>query len=123
MSPIPSGTGRSGARVLSGSSVTFNPSPSRSPSSVRSSDSNGLWTSVAGIAGILFGAMFMAAHAAQGPTLGLPQMIQSRAQFGYTGVIVPLVATTLTFVGFNVVTAIIIKQGLFDIFRTGTRLR
>ncbi len=81
---------------------------------------NGLWTSVAGIAGILFGAMFMAAHAAQGPTLGLPQMIQSRAQFGYTGVIVPLVATTLTFVGFNVVTAIIIKQGLFDIFGWNT---
>jgi nucleobase:cation symporter-1, NCS1 family len=81
---------------------------------------NGLWTSVAGIAGILFGAMFMAAHAAQGPTLGLPQMIQSRAQFGYTGVIVPLVATTLTFVGFNVVTAVIIKQGLFDIFSWNT---
>ncbi len=81
---------------------------------------NGLWTSIAGIAGILFGAMFMAAHAAQGPTLGLPQMIQSRAQFGYTGVIVPLVATTLTFVGFNVVTAVIIKQGLFDIFGWNT---
>jgi nucleobase:cation symporter-1, NCS1 family len=77
---------------------------------------NGLWTSVAGITGILFGAMFMAAHSAQGPTLGLPQMIQSRAQFGYSGVIVPLVATTLTFVGFNVVTIVIIKQGLLDIF-------
>jgi NCS1 family nucleobase:cation symporter-1 len=47
-------------------------------------------------------------------------MIQSRAQFGYTGVIVPLVATTLTFVGFNVVTAVIIKQGLFDIFGWNT---
>jgi purine-cytosine permease-like protein len=77
---------------------------------------NGLWTSVAGIAGILIGAMFMAAHSAQGPALGLPQMIQSRAQFGYSGVIVPLVATTLTFVGFNVVTIVIIKQGLLDIF-------
>jgi NCS1 family nucleobase:cation symporter-1 len=77
---------------------------------------NGLWTSMAGIAGILFGAIFMAAHAAQGPVLGLPQMIQSRAQFGYRGVVVPLVATTLTFVGFNVVTVVIIKQGLFDIF-------
>ncbi|HEY1761210.1 MAG TPA: cytosine permease [Acidimicrobiales bacterium] len=81
---------------------------------------NGLWTSVAGIAGILIGAMFMAAHSAQGPTLGLPQMIQSRAQFGYSGVIVPLVATTLTFVGFNVVTIVIIKQGLLDIFGWNT---
>ena len=77
---------------------------------------NGLWTSIAAIAGILFGALFMAAHAAQGPTLGLPQMIQSRAQFGYSGVIVPVIATTLTFVGFNVVTVVIIKQGLFGIF-------
>jgi nucleobase:cation symporter-1, NCS1 family len=77
---------------------------------------NGLWTSLAGISGILFGATFMAAHAAQGPILGLPQMIQSRAQFGYRGVVVPLVATTMTFVGFNVVTVVIIKQGLFDIF-------
>jgi NCS1 family nucleobase:cation symporter-1 len=77
---------------------------------------NGLWTSVAGVAGILCGAMFMAAHAAQGPTLGLPQMMQSRAQFGYRGVIVPVFATTLTFVGFNVVTVVIIKQGLANVF-------
>lgn len=77
---------------------------------------NGLWTSVAGISGILFGAILMAAHAAQGPQLGLPQMIQSRAQFGYRGVIVPVVATTFTFVGFNVVTLVIIKQGLLSSF-------
>jgi nucleobase:cation symporter-1, NCS1 family len=81
---------------------------------------NGMWTSIAGVTGILFGAMFMAAHAAQGPTLGLPQMIQSRAQFGYSGVVVPVTATTLTFVGFNVVTLVIIKQGLFDIFHWNT---
>jgi purine-cytosine permease-like protein len=60
--------------------------------------------------------MFMAAHAAQGPVLGLPQMIQSRAQFGYRGVMVPVAATTLTFVGFNVVTLVVIKQGLLSIF-------
>ncbi|MGC8628358.1 MAG: purine-cytosine permease family protein [Acidimicrobiales bacterium] len=77
---------------------------------------NGLWTSVAGIAGILFGAIFMAAHAAQGPALGIPQMVQSRAQFGYSGVILPVAATTLSFIGFNVVTVVIIKQGLSHIF-------
>lgn len=81
---------------------------------------NGLWTSVAGVAGILCGAMFMAAHATQGPVLGLPQMIQSRAQFGFRGVIVPVLATTLTFVGFNVVTVVIIKQGLTSIFAWNT---
>jgi NCS1 family nucleobase:cation symporter-1 len=83
---------------------------------------NGLWTSVAGVAGILFGAVFMTAHAAQGPILGLPQMIQSRAQFGYRGVIVPVMATTLTFVGFNVVTVVTIKQGLFEIFHWNPNL-
>jgi len=77
---------------------------------------NGLWTSVAGITGILFGTMFMAAHAAQGPTLGLPQMIQSRAQFGYRGVILPVIATTFTYVAFNVVDVVIIKVGLLNVF-------
>ena len=77
---------------------------------------NGLWTSVAGITGILFGTMFMAAHAAQGPTLGLPQMIQSRAQFGYRGVILPVIATTFMYVAFNVVDVVIIKVGLLSVF-------
>src|ERR1044072_6782362 len=43
------------------------------------------WTILAGILGILTGTVFMAFHAAQGPTLGLPQMIQSRAPLGYRG--------------------------------------
>lgn len=83
---------------------------------------SGLWTSVAGIAGIFFGALFMAAHAAQGPVLGLPQMIQSRAQFGYRGVVVPVAATTLTFIGFNVVTVVIVKEGLFSLLGWNTSL-
>lgn len=75
-----------------------------------------LWTIVAGLAGIAFGTLFMAFHATQGPVLGLPQMIQSRAQFGYRGVLVPLVGTLFTFVGFNVVDVVIIKSGLESIF-------
>ena len=77
---------------------------------------NLLWSAIAAITGILFGTLFMAAHAAQGPQLGLPQMIQSRAQFGYVGVIFPLIATIFTFVAFNVVDVVIIKIGLKDIF-------
>ena len=73
-------------------------------------------TSIAGILGILFGTGFMAFHASQGPTFGLPQMIQSRAQLGYRGVVLALVATAFTFVGFNVVDAVIIKDGLNHIF-------
>ena len=37
------------------------------------------------------GTFFMAFHANQGPGLGMPQMIQSRAQFGTRGVLVALI--------------------------------
>lgn len=74
------------------------------------------WTVIAGIAGIAFGTLFMAFHATQGPVLGLPQMIQSRAQFGYRGVLLPLIGTLFTFVGFNVVDIVIVKTGLSSIF-------
>ena len=74
------------------------------------------WTIVASIAGIAFGTFFMAFHASQGPRLGLPQMIQSRAQLGYRGVVVALAATLFTFVGFNVVDTVIIDSGLKGVF-------
>ena len=74
------------------------------------------WSTVAAVVGVLFGTLFMAAHAAQGPKLGLPQMIQSRAQFGYEGVIVPLLASTFTFVAFLVVDTVILKLGFHSLF-------
>src|ERR1043165_4947057 len=43
------------------------------------------WALAALTAGNLIGAVFMALHAAQGPTLGVPQMIQTRGQFGTLG--------------------------------------
>src|SRR4051794_29273558 len=58
----------------------------------------------------------MAFHATQGPVLGLPQMIRSRPQFGFRGVLMPLVGPLFTFVGFNVVDVVIIKSGLQSIF-------
>lgn len=74
------------------------------------------WTFVAGGLGIMFGTIFMALHATQGPHLGLPQMIQSRAQFGYRGVVVPLLAAVFTFLAFNVVDQLLIASGLAGIF-------
>ena len=74
------------------------------------------WTIVAGTAGILVGTMFMALHATQGPTLGLPQMIQSRAQFGYRGVIVALFAMLFTYMAFNVADQVLLAQGLHGAF-------
>ena len=41
--------------------------------------------STAIIIGNLIGTVFMALHAAQGPRLGVPQMVQSRGQFGAQG--------------------------------------
>jgi hypothetical protein len=47
--------------------------------------SNFIWMSIAVILGCALGTFFMAFHSTQGPQLGLPQMIQSRPQFGYIG--------------------------------------
>ncbi|HWE10973.1 MAG TPA: cytosine permease [Solirubrobacteraceae bacterium] len=74
------------------------------------------WSIVAGALGILVGTLFMAFHATQGPRLGLPQMIQSRAQFGYRGVLVPLFATLFTYVAFNVADQVLMSQGLHAAF-------
>jgi purine-cytosine permease-like protein len=73
------------------------------------------WTILGESIGILIGTLFQAFHASQGAELGLPQMIQSRAQFGYRGVVVPLFASMFTFVGFNIVNTILIAEGLHAI--------
>jgi purine-cytosine permease-like protein len=70
------------------------------------------YTSLAGTLGILFGTIFVAFHASQGAELGLPQMIQSRAQFGFRGVAVVLIGTLFTFVGFNVADCVLTAHGL-----------
>jgi NCS1 family nucleobase:cation symporter-1 len=74
------------------------------------------WTILAGVLGIVIGTLFMAFHAAQGPQLGLPQMIQSRAQFGYRGVLIPLFATFFTYLAFNVTDQVLLGQGLNSAF-------
>ena len=73
------------------------------------------YTALAAPLGILFGTLFVAFHASQGPELGLPQMIQSRAQFGFRGVVVVLIGTLFTFVGFNVANCVLTANGLHGI--------
>lgn len=70
------------------------------------------FSALAGALGILFGTLFVAFHASQGAELGLPQMIQSRAQFGYRGVVVVLIGTLFTFIGFNVADSVLLSHGL-----------
>ncbi len=74
------------------------------------------WTVVATLLGTLFGTSFMALHASQGPHLGLPQMLQSRAQFGYRGVILPLAAALFAYLGYLILDTVILDVGLHDIF-------
>jgi nucleobase:cation symporter-1, NCS1 family len=61
---------------------------------------NLFWSVVAIILGNLLGAIFMASHSAQGPKLGIPQMIQSRAQFGVIGAVIPLILVIFMYLGF-----------------------
>ncbi len=74
------------------------------------------WTILAGTLGILIGTVFMAFHAAQGPTFGLPQMIQSRAQFGFRGVVVALFAALFTYLAFNIADQVLLAEGLHGAF-------
>lgn len=70
------------------------------------------WAVLASALGALFGTVFMAFHANQGPATGLPQMIQSRAQFGVRGAIVPLLAVLFVYVGFSVFGLFLTTQAL-----------
>jgi nucleobase:cation symporter-1, NCS1 family len=74
------------------------------------------WSILAGVLGIGVGTLFMAFHATQGPVFGLPQMIQSRAQLGYRGVIVALIATLFTYLAFNVADQVLMASGLHAAF-------
>lgn len=60
-----------------------------------------LTSTIAILLGVAVGTVFTAFHSAQGPQLGLPQMIQSRAQFGYRGVILICAIVVFSLVGFN----------------------
>ena len=52
------------------------------------------------VAGNMIGAVFMALHAAQGPRLGVPQMVQTRGQFGSWGSLLVVGIVIVMYVGF-----------------------
>ncbi|MDD0972505.1 purine-cytosine permease family protein [Pseudomonas fontis] len=61
---------------------------------------NLLWGIVAIVVGHLVGGVLMALHSAQGPQMGIPQMIQSRAQFGSLGALLVVVIAGVMYIGF-----------------------
>lgn len=65
------------------------------------------WAIITILIGNLVGGLFMAYHSAQGPRLGIPQMIQSRAQFGMFGAILPLILVILLYLGFFTTSAVL----------------
>src|ERR1700677_3597329 len=60
-----------------------------------------VWAVIALAVGNLVGAVFMALHAAQGPTLGVPQMVQTRGQFGSLGSLLVIGIVIVMYVGFG----------------------
>ncbi len=76
---------------------------------------NLLWTAIAVIAGCALGTFFMAFHSTQGPQLGLPQMIQSRPQFGYTGALLVWAVALIAFIGFNAFNQVLAAQTLHQL--------
>src|SRR5271156_1515064 len=58
------------------------------------------WAVVGLAAGNFIGAIFMALHAAQGPRLGVPQMVQTRGQFGSKGSLLVIGIVIVMYVGF-----------------------
>src|SRR3954471_7699398 len=73
---------------------------------------NLIWSLIAIVLGALLGTFFMAFHAAQGPQLGLPQMIQSRPQFGYVGALLVWAFAYLQYAGFNIFNTILAGDSL-----------
>jgi NCS1 family nucleobase:cation symporter-1 len=70
------------------------------------------WSLVGLLIGQLLGGGVMALHAAQGPKLGLPQMISSRVQFGVYGAVIPLVLVCLMYIGFSASGSVLAGQAV-----------
>ncbi|MEV6737123.1 cytosine permease [Streptomyces sp. NPDC051104] len=83
---------------------------------------NLVWSLIAIVAGTVVGTFFMAFHSAQGPQLGLPQMIQSRPQFGYVGALLVWLFAYLQYAGFNVFNTILTGDALHTTLHGGVDL-
>lgn len=70
------------------------------------------WALMAIAVGALAGALLVALHATQGPKLGVPQTIQTRAQFGFYGATFMFPAVLLLNIGFIAAILVIQAQSL-----------
>ncbi|MEU2227068.1 cytosine permease, partial [Streptomyces sp. NPDC018347] len=77
-----------------------------------------VWSVTGLLLGNLLGGAVMALHSAQGPRLGLPQMIQSRAQFGVRGAVVPLLLVVVMYIGFFASGSVLAGQAVGELTHT-----
>ena len=77
---------------------------------------NLVWTTIAVVLGGALGTFFMAFHSTQGPQLGLPQMIQSRPQFGYVGALLVWGVALVVYVGFNAFNQVLAAQTVHSLY-------
>src|SRR6202012_1356106 len=77
---------------------------------------NLLWTTVAVVLGAALGTFFMAFHSTQGPQLGLPQMIQSRPQFGDVGALLVGGVALIAYIGYNAFNQMLAAQTLHSLY-------
>jgi len=75
-----------------------------------------VWAMVSLAIGHLVGAIFMALHSAQGPRLGVPQMVQTRGQFGSFGALLVVVLVVVMYLGFFASNAVLGAQSLHGLF-------
>ncbi|HTB30094.1 MAG TPA: cytosine permease, partial [Steroidobacteraceae bacterium] len=75
-----------------------------------------IWMAIAVILGAAFGTFFMAFHSTQGPQLGLPQMIQSRPQFGYVGALLVWGVALIAYIGYNAFNQILAAQTMHSLY-------
>ncbi|WP_274915356.1 purine-cytosine permease family protein [Streptomyces sp. WZ-12] len=78
-----------------------------------------LWALIGLLLGNLTGGAVMALHSAQGPRLGLPQMITSRAQFGVRGAVVPLALVIVMYIGFFASGSVLAGQAVGELTHLG----
>jgi nucleobase:cation symporter-1, NCS1 family len=78
------------------------------------------WAIFVIIVGNAAGGLYMALHSVQGPRLGLPQMMQSRAQFGMYGTALPNIIVVLMYIGYFTSSAILGGQAVANLFHVTT---
>ncbi|WP_084541371.1 purine-cytosine permease family protein [Nocardioides alkalitolerans] len=74
------------------------------------------WGVLAIVLGNVIGGVLMALHASQGPSLGVPQMLQARGQFGSRGAALIVVVATVMFMGFYISNLVVGSQSLSSVF-------